>query len=406
MAQEGLPMAAEEQNVMRDNFIEVWPLGHKCCAWHALGPLTDPNARYCRSGKLDLDAVLACSAALRGDCDELQGILDLLPRSKDRGNQFDYQLAGRCHLDLFNHSSEFGQVRFYEVASQVGNSEIMKTLTSNERYMNRVHLITYRKKFPTVTARAGNWVALETLIHHFRRHPRTVSPSVGYGSLAWRFRTAIHGAVTGGKFHILELLSLELKDKVDMVEFNFEILMQAIRSGDISAVQYALRKETIDINGRHINNYDDSPLFSAFFERSSTLKLSILRLLLQHGADVHERRLRTGKTLIEYAVARECDEAVKLIVDHEKRLPESHSKFPHIIRGGKILQAAVRYRSVSLIEFLQDHHGDLFYSRKGKTFTVRRKGLGIGSSERILNHIEEKGDVKYIVTVSQNKSTF
>ena len=396
-------MTAKEQTVMRDNFIDVWPLGRKCCAWHGLGPPTDPNRRYCRSGQIDLDAVLASSAALRGDCDELQGILDRVPRRQGWGNAFDHQFAGHCHLDVFNHSSDFGRVRFYEVAGQVGNAEIMKTLTSNECYMSRCHLITYRKKFPTVTARAGNWVALKTLIHHFRRHPRTVSPSVGYGSLAWRFRTAIHGAVTGGKFHILELLRLELQDEVDMVEFNFEILMQAIRYGDISAVQYALQRKNIDINGKHINNYDDSPLFRAFFETPSILNLPILRLLLAHGADVHEHRLKTGKTLMEYAVARECDEVMELIVTHEKRLPGSRSNFPYTTRRRQMLQTAVRYQSAFLIETLQEYHELLFYSRKVKTFTVKRKELGMKGSERIIKEIEGRGDVKYIVTVCQNK---
>ena len=67
------------------------------------------------------------------------------------------------------------------------------------------------------------------------------------------------------------------------------------------------------------------------------------------------------------------------------------------------MQTAVRYQSAFLIETLQEYHELLFYSRKGKTFTVKRKELGMKGSERIIKEIEGRGDVKYIVTVCQNK---
>ena len=47
---EELPMTLEEYTTMRDRFIDVWPFGEKCCAWHALGPAADSNKRYCRAG--------------------------------------------------------------------------------------------------------------------------------------------------------------------------------------------------------------------------------------------------------------------------------------------------------------------------------------------------------------------
>ncbi|KAJ5096885.1 hypothetical protein N7456_007606 [Penicillium angulare] len=400
MAQQEYPMTTEEEATMRDNLIDVWILGGKCCAWHALGPPADLDGWYAPSGRIDYTAALACSAALRGNCDELQDILDCEPRRREI---FYGKFQGQLRVDILNHSSDFGQVRSLEVASETGTADIMKRLTSNECDMDRAQQIWFRKYFLAMTARAGNWNGLKALVEFIRSHPRLVAPGLGLCSLAWRFRPAIRGALRGRNFDILDLLSHELADEVDMIEFNFEVLMQAIISGKVDAVKYALRRRDVDVNGRHINNYKYSPLFTALYDSPITPKLPIMTLLLENGADVHQGNSKTGETLMECAVAKGCNEIVKLIVDHESKLPGSQQTSPYIKRRREMLQTAVRYKSASLIEILFMHNQHLFYSQRKRTFTVRREGQAMGDSEKRFSEIEGQGEVVYIVTVHQNK---
>ncbi|KAJ6007756.1 hypothetical protein N7540_011732 [Penicillium herquei] len=188
-----------------------------------------------------------------------------------------------------------------------------------------------------------------------------------------------------GNFDMVDFIVKECESETDEVkqDLQFDILMQAISSGEVDAVGYALETKGLDMRAqlRRFNYF--TPLFQALFECPEATQVAIMDLLLEYGADPLQPHHNTRKIPLEYALMQgtRLIDVVELLWNHEMKvfgIPSLLLSSP--ARKSYWLRIAVAYRCTPIFDVLL-RHGTSSVSWRCKKYTVQKPASTIASKK-------------------------
>ena len=326
--------------------------------------------------------LLAISAIVRGDAIEFQRILD---RMSGLEVQSPLVNLSRFRQDFL--SIEFASLTpaLMHPVGAFGNADIMRVVLANKRPNTYTQRKWLRGELTAVTAGYGNRDGLTPLIEHLaaaNEDEISIFSWTPRKSLSHRLRGTFLRCFTRNppKLDMADVILEHCGADANDPDLQFDILMQAIKSGDVDAVQYALKKARPQIN-RQTKAYNyHSPLFFTFFTvrqgsptnyqtlRAGRLsgRLPVMKALLENGADLSQPHVETGKTLLQYAIERKSHSTIELILDYETEL----YGVPSLLSGDSEnrsfwLRTAFHGRCFFLIDLLVQNGVTRFKGKRG-----------------------------------------
>jgi ankyrin repeat protein len=175
--------------------------------------------------------------------------------------------------------------------------------------------------------------------HLITKHPRDVNADGGY------YVRPLLAALAGEHFQTADLLHHNGAGLDVRGDYGRNPLHSAAYSGNLEVV-----RKLIDYDPAHIHAGDEhgaTPLHSAsdspYFKDGS-----VLRLLLEHGADIHVQT-KTGRTPLHWASWRGTLEVVRLLLEHGADVEVKSNS------GKTALQEAADEREVEVVKLLREH---------------------------------------------------
>jgi ankyrin repeat protein len=175
--------------------------------------------------------------------------------------------------------------------------------------------------------------------HLITKHPRDVNADGGY------YRRPLVAALAGEHFQIADLLLHNGADPDVRGESGRNPLHAAAHSGNVEVVRILIECHVPDINSR--TEFGTTPLLMAVDGRNFK-DGSVLRLLLEHGADVNVPN-GSGWTPLQRASYNGALEAVRLLLEHGADV-EAKDK-----DGRTALQKAAKIGHDKVVELLREH---------------------------------------------------
>lgn len=300
-----------------------------------------------------LKIFLAVSAILRGNCAELQTLLDQGLAADTRSPSF--------------------QLVPLDVAAKKGSKEIIKLLGCPLEYRASFY---YTTDALSVAARSGNKEALEIWIPILRKN---------YHDAPARLSHAMRGAVRIGRMDMVQFIESFCEEELD--ELRAETFMEAIRAGQVTAVQSYLDQSGFNPNNIRVHTDKKGPLFVALHECPPPRRIQMLKILLERGADANEvSPARTRRPLLR-AVKQDDVEAAALLLKHGAE--------PNAAGARERPLAVAMSRKPPMFRLLLDHGANRIYRRDGKKFMIKDDAKTLGHVEKLLEQLGfDETDIK------------
>ncbi|KAJ5721315.1 uncharacterized protein N7483_009249 [Penicillium malachiteum] len=301
----------EEATDLIDKIIDAWFLGPRHGQNYTFQSIDGLGAKDA------LETALAMSAIFRNDPIELQKVIEV--------HLGQPPWSGDLEMDLLSANFMYGFVTTLDVAAKHGTADIT-VLIANRDNFKFARKYWFKGRFVNLMANKENWAGLKAWIEFFKvsEDNLIVFPGCTHETLTMRLRPAIYHCLQIGNFDMMDFIVEECESETDEVkeDLHFDILMQAIRSGEVDAVEYALETKRLDMREqlRRYNYF--TPLFQALFECQEATKVAIMGLLLEYGADPLQPHHNTKRIPLEYALRQGnfLIDSVQLLWNHEMKL--------------------------------------------------------------------------------------
>ncbi|KAJ5821824.1 uncharacterized protein N7525_011108 [Penicillium rubens] len=289
--------------------------------------------------KTTLEYALAASAIQRGDCIQLQTLLD-------RG------------IDITGHSDRLALVPL-DVAAKKGSKATIELLVAHgcpmkyRSYKTR-HYYFDKTKVTDMMAQSGNDIGLKVWIDRLVKdgpmHPKLLK------------RTMVRG-VLGGHVEVLKLVQEKFEALYGNPGWDAHMLDHAIRYGSLDPIKYLFRRGEVDAHTR-TSPSDRMPLLKLLCGRPIQNRPDIVRFLLENGADPNGNDPPKKKTPLEVAVKAKDFESASILLKYGAAVD-----FKWIMPLLLISQT-----SAALAQLLwPGRHSRRVYKTRGKSYTLCRE---------------------------------
>lgn len=345
-----------------------------------------------------LQQVLAISAIVRGDFVEFQRILD-----ETSGLEVQSPLVSlpRFRQDFLSIECSYLNCALLYTVGTFGNADIMRVLLANQRPNSYTQRKWLRGHLAAWTTKEGNRDGLKVLIEHLaaaNEDEVSIFPWTPRKTLSHRLRDSFLQCFIFDRPHMVDTILDCCGEYCNNPDLHFDILMQAIRSSKVAAVQYALKKAHPQIN-RQTRAYNyHSPLFFALFTLSESKRTRggitrdgrkmIMKTLLESGADLLQTHRETKKTVLQYAIEKKRHSTIEFILNYETELYGT----PSVLSGDSEnrsfwLRTAFHGRCFFLIDLLVQN-GVTRFKGKRRSYDARM----VDSSEDEISDDEDAPD--------------
>ncbi|KAJ5689394.1 hypothetical protein N7462_003786 [Penicillium macrosclerotiorum] len=381
---------AEEKQILISKIIDAWLCGKWYCVRSVLdsqryeqyiakyerdrGMPPEYERKYWEPFERTLCIVLATSAVIRGDCTELQKLLDEYDEPR--------KVMGQVRHDtiLTWKSDRFGSICPLDIAAKRGSVDVTKLLIANDCPLS------YSRKYWNwrgtdvvyVAARAGNREGLKVWMQHLKEH-----------ALKGQVYAAVRGALRIGKMDIVNFMEEEYGQEFDKREMLFEIFIEGITSGRLDIVHESLERGGFDV-GMKTEQCPHGALFTALANSWLAQRQAIVKLLLASGADPNEVHSTTKQLPLHIAVKQGDVGLAQLLVEHGADI-QAASLIP-VNKKGKmpLVHSAAMDKSASMVHFLITRGLASSYAWQDKIWEVTGRGKVIDEHLKVLFEIDWK----------------
>ncbi|KAJ5381558.1 uncharacterized protein N7496_003986 [Penicillium cataractarum] len=352
------PRTKEEEHILIDRLIDAWLCGryvpfrrvydHRCFHRPPTPWESDWYARPLESAELTMSIALAVSAIIKGDCEEIQKLIDT----------HDDPEYGPLAF-LWDRSERFGGIYPVEIAGLKGSTEVIRLLIANDhnsQFVNR----SGRAGIFELASKMGHMSAVKGWIEHFKNTNE---------DLATRLNSAVMTAVRIRRRDIVEFIEKESGIQFDKSEVMFDMFMEGIVRTRMSQVQYYLNWGGFDIN-METTRFRYGPVNGAIYGARGPLDLKLVAFLLEKGADPNKFNPTAKLTPLQIAVQTKNVALARLLIERGADVGASllfqkkKSRIP-------LLQVAVEGRSVPMVRLLLENGLDRKYVYKGRKVEVK-----------------------------------
>jgi ankyrin repeat protein len=199
-----------------------------------------------------------------------------------------------------------------------------------------------RKYYPAAPLYYAALCGFHDLVEHLiTKRPQGVNALWGY------YLRPLVAALAGEHFRTADLLRHYGADLDIQGRFDGSPLHAAAYSGNFEVVRILIEYDLVDINAR--DEDEMTPLFWPL--RNPNVKDrhgSVLRLLLEHGADINAQ-CSSGRTPLHLASSQGALEVVRLLLEHGAVVEAKNND------GNTALQAAAKYGNDEVVKLLREH---------------------------------------------------
>jgi hypothetical protein len=294
-----------------------------------------------------MDVALATSAIIRGDCDELQRIID----------QHDDPNYGSL-VFLWETSERFGGIELLEIAGAKGSPETILLLLANDSKGKFENWCRFRGMFK-LAVRLGNIGAVKGWIEYFKRMGEDLEPQLS---------AAVMTAVRVRRRDVVTLIEEESGIQFDKSSVLFDMFMDGVVRSRMSQVQYYLNWGGFDIN-METERFRYGPVNGAIYGCKGEPDLQLVAFLLENGADPNQFNPTAKLTPFQIAVQTRNFALAKLLVEYGADINASRW-FQRRKSTIPLLQVALDGRSVPMVRLLLENGLDREYMYKGRKVEV------------------------------------
>jgi hypothetical protein len=275
---------------------------------------------------------LTASAIIRGDCEELQKLIDA----------HDDPEYGPL-VFLWEKSVRFGGIRPLSIAGSKGSTEAIRLLIANDS-KSKFRIWAHRGNLFKVVAKEGNTGTLKAWIECFKSTNEDLAARV-HG-------TVIH-AVRTQRSHIAEFIEKECGIGIEKSSVMFDMFMDSVIKLRFSQVRLYLKHGGFDIN-METERFRYEPLHGVIWANKKTPDLQLVTFLLVHGADPNKFNRKARLTPLQVAVKRGNVALAQLLIEHGADINDSR-----VFQKGKsrmpLIHVAVENRTAPMIRLLLEY---------------------------------------------------
>ncbi|KAJ9483292.1 hypothetical protein VN97_g10122 [Penicillium thymicola] len=312
--------------------------------------------------KTTLEYALAASAIQRGDCIQLQTLLD-------QG------------IHITGHSDRLALVPL-DIAAKKGSKATIELLLAHgcpmkyRSHKDRHNSMFGETKVTDMMAESGNGIGLKVWID------RLIKDGPMYPKL---LKQTMARGVVGGHVEVLKLVQEKFEALYGNPGWGAHMLDQAIRYGSLHAIKYLFHRGEVDAHTR-TSLSDRKPLLKLMCECPIQKRLGIVRFLLENGADPNGNGPSKKKTPFEVAVKVKDFESASILLKYGATV-----NFKWMMP--LLLNSQTR---VALAQLLWPAgHSRRVYKTKGKSYTLCHEARMINNVENVFSELGWSGqDVK------------
>lgn len=315
---------------------------------------------------------LAVSTIVRGDCEEIQKLIDTHDDPKYGPLAF-----------LWDGSERFGGIYPVEIAGLKGSTEAIRLLIANyhnSQFVNRSRTAGIFE----LASKMGHMGAVKGWIEHFKNTNE---------DLATRLNSAVMTAVRIRRRDIVEFIEKESGIQFDKSEPMFDMFMEDVVRTKMSQVQYYLNWADFDIN-METTRFRYGPVNGAIYGARGPVDLKLVAFLLERGADPNKFNPTAKLTPLQIAVQLKNVALARLLIEHGADVGASRL-FQKKKSRISLLQVAVEGRSVPMVRLLLENGLDREYMYKGRKVEIKGDTVE-GDDSQICFQREMQGDSRSI----------
>ncbi|KAJ5698986.1 hypothetical protein N7462_000991 [Penicillium macrosclerotiorum] len=358
-------LTPEDDELLIDKLIDAWLCGHRKS--DDFGHPEYSRAR--ESIEKTLQVALMTSAITRGNCTELQALID-------QGVRLDIRSDCLCLVPI-------------DIAIKKGSGDITRVIIANESKL--IYELPYLRgsysytNVISVAARSGNIEGLKVWIQYLRDTGKGIPEYAG---------PAFRSAARIGRIDVIEFLEEECGSDFNQTVLLHEMLMQGIVSGSVDSVRYFLLRLGNDAE-MWTSPFPKGGLIAALQDCPPTQRPEVLNMLLQHGLDPNMRYPGSPRTPLQVALKRKDSKSALVLLKHGATV-DLHSM-------GSAFFLDAKKDSAPLARIILREASIQTFEWKGKRYVAQKRPKEVRRIENIMlelgwsNENVEEAQIEYYI---------